>query len=67
MVLPWQWFCQGAFGQNFQVFERNGIFLAQIAFTSDFLAQNRNQRPKIGLCANLSQIGQKIKDLKFQP
>ena len=55
MSLPWQRFCQRLLYQNFQLFERNGIFLAKIVFISDFLVQIRNQRPKIDPCA------------KFQP
>ena len=54
-MLPWQRFCQGALGQNFQFFVKYGIFLAQKAFISVFLVQIRNQRLKIDPCA------------KFQP
>ena len=35
------------FDQNFQIFERNGISLAQIVLMSDFLAEIWNHRQKI--------------------
>ena len=34
-------------GRSFKIFERSGIFLAQIVFISDSFVQIRNQRPKI--------------------
>ena len=40
-----------AFGQNFLIKERNGIFLAQILLIYDFFVRVRNQRPKIDPCA----------------
>ena len=50
-MLPLQHFCQGAFGQKFQFFVKNGIFLLQNLFISDFLARIRNQRLRIDSCA----------------
>ena len=50
-MLPWQHFCQGALGQKFQFFVKNGIFLLRNVFISDFLARIRNQRLRIDPCA----------------
>ena len=36
-MLPWQHFCQGALGQKFQFFLKDGLFLLQNVFISDFL------------------------------
>ena len=55
MLLPWQCFCQGALGQNFQFFVKNVLFLAQNLFISNFVVQIRNQRLRIDPCG------------KFQP
>ena len=41
----------GALGQKFQFFLKNGIFLLQNVFISDFLARIRNQRIRIDPCA----------------
>ena len=46
-MLPWQHFCQGVLGQKFQFFVKNGIFLLQNVFISNFLARIRNQRLRI--------------------
>ena len=37
--------------QNFQFFVKNGIFLLQNVFISDFFGRIRNQRPRIVPCA----------------
>ena len=50
-MLPWQHFCQGALGQKFQFLVRNGLFLLQNVFISNFLARIRNQRFRIDPCA----------------
>ena len=50
-MLPWEHFCQGALEQKFQFFVKNGLFLLQNVFISDFLARSRNQRLKIDPCA----------------
>ena len=52
-MLPWQHFCQGALWQKFNFFVKNGTFLLQNLFISDFLARIRNQRLRIDLCAKL--------------
>ena len=65
-MLPWKNFCQGALGQKFQ-FLKNGLFLLQNVFISDFLARIRNQRLRIDPLPNFSSIGQKIRELKFWP
>ena len=46
-MLPWQHFCQGALEQKFQFFVKNGLFLLQNVFISDFLARTRNQSLRI--------------------
>ena len=50
-MLPWQHFCQGALGQKFEFFIKNGLFLLQNMLISDFLARIQNQRLKIDPCA----------------
>ena len=50
-MLPWQRFCQGALGQNFQFFITKWPFFALKVSISDFLVQIRNQRLKIDPCA----------------
>ena len=49
-MLPWQHFCQGALGQKFQFFVKNGLFLLPNVFISEFLARIRNQRLRIDPC-----------------
>ena len=46
-MLRQQHVCQGALGQKFQFFVKNGPFLLQNVFISDFLARIRNQRLRI--------------------
>ena len=53
MCVPWQHFCKGALGQNFQFFRKNCLFLTE-----------KVQRLKID---PLCQIGHKIRELKFLP
>ena len=48
MVLLWQCFCQGAFGQNLQLFfVKECLFLTQKVFRSDVLVQIQNPRLKV--------------------
>ena len=47
-MLPWQHFCQGALGQKFPFFVKNGIFLLENVFISNFFA---NQHLRIDPCA----------------
>ena len=62
-VLPWQsFFCQGAPGQNFQFFIKNGLFLTQKVFISAFLVQTRNQHLKIDPCAKFQPDWKKDKE-----
>ena len=56
-MLPWQHFCQGALGRNFHIFVKNGLFLTQNVFTSDFLVQIRNQRIEIAPCQISARLG----------
>ena len=50
-MLPWQHFCQEALGQKFKFFVKDGLFLLQNVFISDFLARIRNQHLRIDPCA----------------
>ena len=45
------YFCQRLLGQKFQFLVKNGIFLLQNVFISDFLARIRSQRLRIDPCA----------------
>ena len=46
-------------------FREKGIFLEQIVFISVFLVEIRISALELTHVENLSQIGQKIKDLEF--
>ena len=64
-MFPWQQFCQGVVGQNFKFFVKNGIFLLQNVFMSDFLAQIRNQLLRIDLCAKFQLNWTKDKETRI--
>ena len=59
-MLPWQRFCQGALGRDFQFF-----VLTQDVFMSIFLVQTRNQRVKIDYCAKFQPDWTKDKEAKI--
>ena len=61
-MLPWQCFCQGVPGQNFQFFIKNSLFLTQKVFILAFLVQTRNQCLKIDLCAKFQRDWTKDKE-----
>ena len=64
-MLPWQHFCQGALGQKFQFFFKNGLFLLQNVFISEFLARIRNQRLRIDPCAKFQLHSTKDKGARI--
>ena len=64
-MLPWQHFCQGALGQNFQFFVKKWPFLLQNVFIASFLARIRNQRLRIDLCAKFQLYWTKDKETRI--
>ena len=64
-MLPWQHFCQGPLGQNFQFFIKNGLFPLKTYSYQFFQFKFEIGASKLTPVPNSSQIGQKIMDLKF--
>ena len=57
--------CKEALGQKFQFFVKNGIFLLQNVFISDFWLEFEISASKLTPVTNFSSIGQKIRELEF--
>ena len=64
-MLPWQCFCQGALGQNFQLFCKKLPFSPSKSIHIGFLVQIRNQLLKIDPCAKVQPDWTKDKEAQI--
>ena len=66
-MLPWQHFCQGALRRKFQFFVKNGPFLLQKVFISDFWLEFKISASELTPVPNFNSVLQKIKELECWP
>ena len=66
-MLPWQYFCQGALGQKFQFFVKNGLFSFKTYLYRIFWLEFEISASELTSVPNFSLIGQKIRELEFWP